>query len=291
MNYLQIYNSIIDHARFNPRQGYTEKHHIVPRSLGGADSLDNLVELTAREHFVCHRLLTKIHKGEAKKKMIYAVWAMANLRNDHQERFLINSRTYSVLREEYAAAVSLRLRGKAGHKHSADTKKKLSDSAKQRGSTYKRTPEHNMFMSKLLQGNNKGRTLSEAHKQKIREASQGRTRRPLTDETKSKISKSLTGRRQSKETIDKQKETWQKNFAEGKIIPYARTHEQREAQSKKLKNRERSPEEILNHNRAMNKKYKCEYCNKEVTGKGNYARWHGDKCRFAKPHLTAEKPY
>ena len=291
MNYLKIYNDIINNALVSQRCGYTEKHHIVPQALGGSDSSSNLVELTAREHFVCHRLLTKIHKGDAKKKMVYAVWAMANLQNAHQERYLINSKTYSVLREEYAAAISLRLRGKPGHKHSDDTKKKLSDSARQRGSTYVRTPEHNKLMSERLKGNNKGRSLSDDHKRKIGDAFRNKPRGPLKDETKAKISKSLTGRSLSEEAIEKQKETWQKNFAAGKIKPYLRTQDQREAQSKKLKNRERSPEEIENHNRAMSKKYKCDHCGKEIKGKGNYLRWHGENCPFAKPHLTGEKPY
>ena len=278
MNYLKIYNNIVNNALTRPSQGYTEKHHIVPRSLGGSDDSSNLVELTAKEHFVCHRLLTKIYQGKAKKKMIYAAWAMANLQNAHQDRYLINSRTYSVLREEYAATISLRLRGKPGHKHSDVTKKKLSDSAKQRGSTYVRAPEHNKLMSNRLQGNNKGRVLSEEHKRKIGDASRGQTRGPLKDETKAKIRESLIGRRKSNDAIIKQKETWQKNFSEGKIKPYTRTPEQREAHSKKLKNRKRSPEEILNYTQAMSKKYKCEHCGKEIKGKGNYTRWHGDNC-------------
>ena len=40
--------------------GYYEKHHIVPRSMGGSNKKSNLVDLTAREHYVCHRLLTKM---------------------------------------------------------------------------------------------------------------------------------------------------------------------------------------------------------------------------------------
>lgn len=57
--YTHWYYSIVNAAvsRATPTY-YTEKHHIVPRSLGGNNSASNLVKLTAKEHFVCHRLLT-----------------------------------------------------------------------------------------------------------------------------------------------------------------------------------------------------------------------------------------
>jgi len=41
--------------------GYFEKHHIIPKCMGGSDSPDNIVALTAREHFVAHQLLVKIN--------------------------------------------------------------------------------------------------------------------------------------------------------------------------------------------------------------------------------------
>ena len=41
--------------------GYYERHHILPRSLGGDDSDDNLIYLTGREHLIVHWLLYKIH--------------------------------------------------------------------------------------------------------------------------------------------------------------------------------------------------------------------------------------
>lgn len=53
--------------------GYTEKHHILPKSFGGSNKKENLVELTIREHYVCHLLLTKMVSGELRAKMIYAL--------------------------------------------------------------------------------------------------------------------------------------------------------------------------------------------------------------------------
>jgi len=76
MNYRNIYNSIIDKYRNQP--GITESHHIVPKSLGGDDSPENLVDVSPRVHYILHLLLYKMNSGNNKKKMWYAVWNMSN---------------------------------------------------------------------------------------------------------------------------------------------------------------------------------------------------------------------
>ena len=65
MNYQQIYNKLIDNARIRERDllQYYEKHHIVPRCLGGTDEQSNLVYLTGREHFIAHLCLVKANPG------------------------------------------------------------------------------------------------------------------------------------------------------------------------------------------------------------------------------------
>lgn len=68
MNYTKIYDNLIerglkrglDKLKLNY---YTEKHHIIPKSMGGANNKDNYVLLTAREHFFAHELLYKIHRN------------------------------------------------------------------------------------------------------------------------------------------------------------------------------------------------------------------------------------
>lgn len=47
---------------------YYEKHHIIPKSVGGNDNPDNICILLPREHFVCHWLLTKMVSGKSKYK-------------------------------------------------------------------------------------------------------------------------------------------------------------------------------------------------------------------------------
>ena len=50
MNYQRIHDAIIDRARNRILIGYREKHHVIPRCMGGVDTANNLVELTAREN-------------------------------------------------------------------------------------------------------------------------------------------------------------------------------------------------------------------------------------------------
>jgi hypothetical protein len=68
MNYQKIYDQIIKQAKTRKLDGYKEKHHIIPKCIGGLDTKENLVELTAREHFICHRLLCKIYPDNLKLK-------------------------------------------------------------------------------------------------------------------------------------------------------------------------------------------------------------------------------
>lgn len=74
MNYQRIYDEFIKDRRIKELtiSGYTEKHHIIPRSHGGDNSKGNLIKLSAQDHYFAHELLAKIHGG----KMSNALWMM-----------------------------------------------------------------------------------------------------------------------------------------------------------------------------------------------------------------------
>lgn len=63
MNYKRIYDEFIaDRKEKQPNKpDYYETHHIVPRCIGGDDTHENLIRLTAEDHFFAHLLLAKIH--------------------------------------------------------------------------------------------------------------------------------------------------------------------------------------------------------------------------------------
>lgn len=94
--YTIVYYNIINRARTRALNEYGEIHHIIPRSLGGDNIKDNLVNLTPREHFICHKLLTKMLTGVAKRKMHMAVRYMKDANNKNK----MTSRQYSISKEE-----------------------------------------------------------------------------------------------------------------------------------------------------------------------------------------------
>ena len=119
--YTKWYLSIISNAknRTLKLEEYGEIHHILPKSLGGSNDPDNLIKLTAKEHFICHMLLTKMVEGTYKQKMIYAWWAMSNQKRPDQHRYKVSSNMYKTIKESASKNHSL-------YKHSDETKKKLS---------------------------------------------------------------------------------------------------------------------------------------------------------------------
>lgn len=143
MNYQRIHDAIIDRARNRTLQGYRERHHVIPRCLGGTDKSANLVELTAREHFVVHKLLVEIYPDN--KSLHDAVWCMIHLVNENHIRdYVVSNREYEyfkVIRSENMSKlqqghiVSKLTRDKisktlTGRQLSDETKQKISSSRK-----------------------------------------------------------------------------------------------------------------------------------------------------------------
>ena len=98
--YTKIYYSIVTRAIPRKLSGYCELHHVIPKSLGGDDSVTNIISLTPREHFICHMLLTKMTTGADRSKMAQAAWMMASCSGKNQERYKINNRLYEKLKLE-----------------------------------------------------------------------------------------------------------------------------------------------------------------------------------------------
>lgn len=94
-----------------------ERHHILPKcfGLGGEHDKNNIVRLSYREHFMCHRLLCKMVTGKFKQKMTAALWRMCNSKQNHN----VNSRNYERARSEYVLS-------RIGHITSDETKQKIS---------------------------------------------------------------------------------------------------------------------------------------------------------------------
>ena len=109
--YTHWYCQIITRARTRHIQGYVEHHHIIPRSLGGKDNQGNIVALTAREHFVCHLMLTRMTTGQHRNKMISSVFYLTGRGKADRHNVIKRSRLYAKLRQELAQIVSQQKKG------------------------------------------------------------------------------------------------------------------------------------------------------------------------------------
>ncbi len=101
-----------------------EKHHIVPRCLGGSDDPSNIAVLTAREHYIAHQILVKLYPGNV--GLIFGARLMTvNVNNSGR----VNNRLYEWLKVKAAEASSQVNKGRI---HSQATKEKLSSIRKGR---------------------------------------------------------------------------------------------------------------------------------------------------------------
>lgn len=100
MDYAKIYNKLMERAKGRKLDCYKESHHIIPRCMGGLDDSDNLVDLTASEHFLAHQLLVKMYPDEP--KLAFAVRMLAQTTSLNVGR--INNKMFSWLRERAAKA-------------------------------------------------------------------------------------------------------------------------------------------------------------------------------------------
>jgi hypothetical protein len=87
--YTRTYFRIIESAKIRDNLNliYTENHHIIPQSLGGENTKENIVTLSAREHFICHWLLTKMTSGMDQRRMTYACKMMMHSSGEKQKRY------------------------------------------------------------------------------------------------------------------------------------------------------------------------------------------------------------
>jgi len=213
--YTKHYNSIIERAksRILPEETYTENHHIIPKSIGGLNSKDNVVSLTAREHRLAHILLTKMLADPKHiNKMWYAAWLILRVENSSQIRHISKGKFYEIAKINFSKQMSVKHKGKTVSK---ETRRKMSESRKGKTSP------------------NKGKLMSDKQKQKLSKAHTGKI---VAQSTVDKILESRKGYKHSEET--------KKKIAEGnkgKIMP-PKTAAQKKVVSEKLKGRVMSEE-------------------------------------------------
>ena len=107
MNYRRLYIQLIENARTQNRRKTDsfkyEKHHIIPKCMGGTNESTNLVLLTYREHYIAHLLLHKTYPDN--KKLLSAAYMMGCIRSK-QNNFYPNSKLYESVRKEHIEGMS-----------------------------------------------------------------------------------------------------------------------------------------------------------------------------------------
>lgn len=156
MTYEEFINNILEtRGRFACGDEYHERHHIVPKCMGGGNEKENLIDLFAREHFEAHRLLAL--ENPENDGLVYAWWMMANT-NDANQRY------YKITAEEYEdariAVANKQSKLQTERMSIKENRKRISDSLTGRF-IGDRNPNYGMH-------------LSEDAKQKISEAQRGR---------------------------------------------------------------------------------------------------------------------
>jgi hypothetical protein len=184
--YFSIVNRSFSENRSRKDNQIYEQHHIIPKSCGGSDEPNNLVLLTPKEHYICHRLLPKMVKSKIHyEKMVYALWSLVN-GNGRSKRYSPSGKIYQQIKEDQSKVRSERMKGIGNHfygkTHSDEFKAWFSENNPSKREEVKekmRGPRPNYKPNSYYFG------LSNETKQKLREANLGKTH---TKETKRKMS-------------------------------------------------------------------------------------------------------
>jgi len=239
------YIAITDRARTRKLDGYTERHHIIPKSLNGTDDKNNLVDLTAREHFICHWLLTKMYTGEAKAKMIYALNGMKrNGKYTQRYETLITSKVYENLKKEFSILHSATMKGREPWNRGITITKEQREKNRIAATGKKFSQEVIEKRSAKIRGQRR----SEETRLKMSLAAKGKPKGPMSEEEKIKRSLALVGKPKQEGHGDRIKATVAAQKAAG-------THYTQQ------------PKQI------------CPHCGIHA-GKARYNGFHGDKCKL-----------
>ena len=130
--YTKWYYTLINHRQQCATVG-GERHHIVPKCMGGSNKQDNVVRLSDREHYICHRLLVKMTSGTDCQKMWLALDCFTK---SIQVRpgVRVSSRVVAAARAQSRIYLSSIRKGNATrpagtYRHSNETRQKQSASA------------------------------------------------------------------------------------------------------------------------------------------------------------------
>lgn len=193
LTYKDFIDSIIQtRGRFACGNEYHERHHIVPKCMGGTDEKNNLIDLFAREHFIAHKLLAQ--ENPENEKLVYAWHAMAFVKNTSHQRYELTLEEFEEARKAHSAAMSgennpnYGLIGEKNHlygkKHAEETIQKMKEM---------KYGENNPFYGKCHTDDSR-KKMSDAQKQRFEDPkNHPRYGKHASEETKDKLRRSFSG--------------------------------------------------------------------------------------------------
>jgi hypothetical protein len=278
--YTRWYYSIINARLASPlgNKVYTESHHIIPESFhavrsrpgpvgwveGDPEAPTNKVSLSAREHFICHWLLTKMTTGKERFKMVEALLGMrAENKNQRRYKSAITSRVYAGLKHEHAVGLSDRFSG---------------DGNPNWGNTW--TDEQKQAQADKVRGEKNGAKQPAARK-KIASSKRGKKRAPFSQSWLDALSAAHSGEGNGmygKEHSDESK-ALQSAQAEkyGWVTDGTDNKRVLKTDIAGWLKRGWSVGRTIAAT-GSREKTKCPHCGDEAAS-NTYKRWHGDNCR------------
>jgi 5-methylcytosine-specific restriction endonuclease McrA len=168
--YTKWYFNIIFNAQNRDISCYAENHHIIPKSLGGSNKKENLVKLTAREHFICHWLLTKmVNHTKYKYQMWNAFSCMLYRETAEQVRYKVTGRIFENIKKEGSLIKSIKFSGEGNPRYGVRGKdhpsfgKLASSETKQKQSIAHSGKSRSLESRQKQSEKTKGRTQSMEH--------------------------------------------------------------------------------------------------------------------------------
>lgn len=162
---------------------YLEKHHIVPKALGGKNDKSNIVYLTPREHLIAHMLLAKIHKNNNKIQLAILAMLKKTSKRSKDEKYieLTASKSVEELRINARKALSVSRQGSNnpmfGRKHTEESKKKMSENSPHTNKGKHLSEEQKQHLREIFSGKNSptyGKHWSKEHNEKISQSRKNR---------------------------------------------------------------------------------------------------------------------
>ena len=267
MNYIKLYNNIICLHALQEKSVNTEIHHIIPRCIGGQDIKSNLVIVSPRVHYLLHLLLWKMYPKGTKEResLASAVFCMSKLTRGGKRIIKVNSKLYEQYSLERRMALKKKCKqwggvqpgvhctsGHTGHKHSLESRKKMSKP---------RTKRENFFLRRNYYWAHNPITIQNIHVTNGQQPPNGFIKgRYVPEEQLKRFIKLSTGRKLSEEHKQKLREI---------------------ARIKKYKHSEETKQKIRDAF-AKREYVVCPYCGKRSQSISAMKQFHFENCKFKK---------